>query len=173
MLTEGINVGVKTGFNRFHAILAFLFWLGVGIFVHVRFDNILFVVAGILIGIVRLFLINDKYAWQVATLEEIRYVKSLLSDEKEYKKIIEVGKNIDEVKSMLREVEEQMSYFPRKEDVIKNDKNQNTDDASYMQVNRNGRSFVMKGGKLYCPKCHFFVDSDSQTMCSNCGHSFV
>jgi hypothetical protein len=173
MLTEGINVGVKTGFNRFHAVLAFLFWLGVGIFAHVKFDSMLFVLAGIVIGIVRLFIINDKYAWQVATLEEIQYVKSLLLEEKEYKKIIELGKTMDEIKSMLRALEEHISYFPRKEGVIMNDKNQNSEEASYMQINRNGRSFVMKGGKLYCPKCHSFVDSDTQTMCSNCGHSFV
>lgn len=116
----------------------------------------LFVLAGIVIGIVRLIIINAKYAWQVATLEELQYVKSLLLEEKEYKKIIELGKGLDEIKTISRGIEEHISFFPRKEGIITNDNNQNSNDAPYMQINRNGRAFVMRGGKLYCPKCHFF-----------------
>ncbi|MCR4630606.1 MAG: hypothetical protein K5786_03145, partial [Treponema sp.] len=40
--------------------------------------NAICAVAGILIGIVRLFVINDKYAWQVATLEEIEKIQKTL-----------------------------------------------------------------------------------------------
>ena len=84
-MTEKINVKFKTAMNRLHAVLAFLFWVALGIVAgklvseNVYEDvNAICAVAGILIGIVRLFVINDKYAWQVATLEEIEKIQKTL-----------------------------------------------------------------------------------------------
>ena len=84
-MTEKINVKFKTAMNRLHAVLAFLFWLALGIVAGKLVSEIVYedvsaicAVAGILIGIVRLFVINDKYAWQVATLEEIEKIQKTL-----------------------------------------------------------------------------------------------
>lgn len=176
-MTQGINVSIKRGANNAHAILAIIFWLVLGIVAHIMFDNIFFIIGGIAIGVVRLFVINDKYAWQVATLDEIQYVKSLLLSEKDNNKILEIGRNVEELRTILRGLENQLSYSAKPNKIPENtDKQVNindSDDASYMQINLNGRLFAMKGGKLYCPKCHSFVDSDTQTMCSNCGYSFM
>ena len=83
-MTEKINVKFKTAMNRLHAVLAFLFWLALGIVAGKLVSEIVYedvsaicAVAGILIGIVRLFVINDKYAWQVATLEEIEKIQTM------------------------------------------------------------------------------------------------
>ena len=84
-MTEKINVKFKTAMNRLHAVLAFLFWVALGIVAGKLVSEIVYedvsaicAVAGILIGIVRLFVINDKYAWQVATLEEIEKIQKTL-----------------------------------------------------------------------------------------------
>ncbi len=84
-MTEKINVKFRTAMNRLHAVLAFLFWIALGIVAGKLVSEIVYedvsaicAVAGILIGIVRLFVINDKYAWQVATLEEIEKIQKTL-----------------------------------------------------------------------------------------------
>ena len=51
--------------------------------------------------------------------------------------------------------------------------NQDKEELKYQITTKNGRTFATRDGKLYCPKCHSFVDSDSATSCSNCGASFV
>ena len=183
-MTERINVATKTLFNRIRAVIGLVFWIVVGIIIYLWLSDRYYfdfawvgIVGGIVIGIIRLFVINDKYAWQVATLEEIQSLKSLLSSEKEKNKIDEVGRKVDDLRFMLREIESQLSYSKKPKKVTgntdKQEDNTDSDDASYIQTNRNGRFFAMKDGKLYCPKCHSFVDSDTQTMCSNCGYSFM
>lgn len=92
-MTEKINVSAKTSFNRLHAFLAFVFWVVVGYFLKdiIRCDfEWAPLLIGLLVGIVRMFIINDKYAWQVATLEEIRDIKAML--ESGGKKEIEINK---------------------------------------------------------------------------------
>lgn len=87
-MTEKINVAVKKTLNRVHAVIALIFWILAGvagfIFLHevlyAEEVSILAIIAGIIIGIVRLFIINDKYAWQVATLEEIRELRKIIAD---------------------------------------------------------------------------------------------
>ena len=87
-MTERINVSAKTRFNRLHAFLALVFWIIAGYFVGYFLTKKMYcdlewvgLVAGIIIGIIRMFVINDKYAWQIATLEEIRDIKAMLEPE--------------------------------------------------------------------------------------------
>ena len=78
-MVEEFDVGVKTFFNRVYAIIALVFWIVAGIFV---LDKLLpqkfGVVVGILIGVVRLFIIRNKYSWEIATLNEINSIKTML-----------------------------------------------------------------------------------------------
>ena len=129
-MTEKFNVDAKTTFNRIHAALACVFWMALGFISQKIFNfreptiNIVLVVCGIIIGIVRLFIINDKYAWQVATLEEIREVKIMLNNyiseyekkenaEKEkQRKIIEEKKEqekLDELKKNIKNFDDLMN----------------------------------------------------------------
>ena len=185
-MTERINVEVKSKLNRAHAVLACVFWIVLGGFGFAYLSNSwtmrkyawVAIVFGIAFGIIRIFMINNKYAWQVATLEEIEYVQELLESEKEYNKINEVNRNIAEIKQIIKELNSIQPVTPIKES---NETQKNTEkkeesvevDTSYIHVNRNGRNFDMKDGKLYCPKCHSFVASESETMCSRCGISFM
>ncbi len=45
--------------------------------------------------------------------------------------------------------------------------------SEYTIKSINGRSFATKGNKLFCPKCHSSIDSDSYSMCPNCGKDFM
>lgn len=47
------------------------------------------------------------------------------------------------------------------------------EDDLYSVAYVNGRTFAMKEGKYYCPKCHTRVDSETSSCCSNCGESFT
>ncbi len=120
-MTEKINVTVRKGLNRAHAAIAFIFWLGLGIFLGMRGlgEKILFwmdsglslfvcFLCGGLIGIVRTVIINDKYAWQVATLEEIQDVRALLESEKDYNKINEVSNNVSNLNNKIDELVKNM-----------------------------------------------------------------
>ena len=88
-MTERINVATKTVFNRIHAIGALILWIIIGVVAFkLMSDNYLFedyawlgIAGGVIVGIIRLFIINNKYAWQVATIEEIRDLKILLEKE--------------------------------------------------------------------------------------------
>ncbi len=87
-MTERINVSAKTTINRIHAVSALLLWIIIGIVVFKLMSDSYFfddfawigIIGGIIIGIIRLFIINDKYAWQVATIEEIRDLKILIEN---------------------------------------------------------------------------------------------
>ena len=84
-MTERINIEIKTRANRAHAALAVCFWSIVGIAACQYFEysdyNWVAVVCGIFIGVIRLIVINNKFAWQIATIEEIRDIKKLLNSE--------------------------------------------------------------------------------------------
>ncbi|WP_027728828.1 hypothetical protein [Treponema sp. C6A8] len=90
-MTEKINVEVKTLLNRIHAILALVSWVIIGICVYnwmkdswkyEDYSWLGFLVCGV-IGVIRLFIINDKYAWQVATYEEIKALESMVESKLE------------------------------------------------------------------------------------------
>lgn len=118
-MTEGINVRVRRALNRFHAGFACVFWVMLGIVVFLFFrmgGSSLFssifgrdasywisekiswfsLILGIVLGIVRMFVINDKYAWDVAILDEIERVKSMVSSE---------TSEIEEIKDLLKDIE--------------------------------------------------------------------
>ena len=66
-MTERINVATKTLLNRVRAVIALIFWIIIGIIAFVwindgYYDDFawLGIVGGLVIGIIRLFIINDK-----------------------------------------------------------------------------------------------------------------
>ena len=93
MVVERINVAFKTALNRVHAVLALLFWIISGFvsfawikskfpYAEIWFlkNSWIFIIIGIIIGLIRAFIILDKYSWQVTTIEEIRDVKKALKN---------------------------------------------------------------------------------------------
>lgn len=89
-MTERINVAAKTLFNRIHAAIALVFWILLGFFLsrvlelELRLSHwlslLISLALGIGVGVVRMFIINGRYAWQVATIEEIRDLKAMLEE---------------------------------------------------------------------------------------------
>lgn len=153
-MTERINVEAKTQLNRAHAVIALIFWIGIGIAAFVAdFDYAMAVlIAGIIIGIVRLFVINDKYAWQVATIEEIREIKEML----EQKGFTDVSK---------AEVKKDISQ----------DKDEKSIKDQYEIIDYEGKKLaIVKGGNkdnFYCPECYSQVNPKSKS-CYKCGKDF-
>lgn len=100
-MTERINVASKIVFNRIHAISALILWIVIGIIACVLMSDSyalddfawLGIVGGIILGVSNLFIINNKYAWQVATIDEIRELKIILEKD--------IKKEIDEIKKSL------------------------------------------------------------------------
>ncbi len=83
-MVEEFDIGAKKAFNRLHAFAALIFWPVVCFFLS-RIPVLAMLVLenwglviGIAIGVVRLFVILDKYSWQIATLNELNEVKNLV-----------------------------------------------------------------------------------------------
>ena len=107
-MTERINVETKTMLNRLHAGFAFIFWIAAGVFITLQYSSDydyawLAAVIGIVIGFTRMFIINNKYAWQVATLEEIRDIKVLLEKEHQTPSISSISTESKETKDVILE----------------------------------------------------------------------
>ena len=155
-MTERINVATKTLLNRVRAVIALIFWIIIGIIAFVwindgYYDDFawLGIVGGLVIGIIRLFIINDKYAWQVATIEEIRDIKKILETN---------GKEINS--SISADSEEKK--LEKKESTIR---------EGYEIIEKDGKKFaIVKNGNpdnVYCPYCYTQINPKFDT-CINC-----
>ena len=78
-MVEEFDVGVKRIFNTLHGVVALILWPIAGYFVVGNFFPKGWGLAvGIIIGLVRFFVIRDKYSWQIATLNELKSVGNLV-----------------------------------------------------------------------------------------------
>ena len=97
------------------------------------------------------------------------------------KELSDIARCLSNINDKLSEI--QFQNIEQKSKITSSEKNtgnktnasgkKEAEDESYSIINKSGRIFAWKGGKLYCPKCHAFVDTESQTSCSDCGISFM
>ncbi len=83
-MVEEFDVGLKKVLNILHGIAALVFWSVVGYYLNklplffLKIPSQWTLPLGIVVGLVRFFIIRDKYSWQIATLNEINRIKTML-----------------------------------------------------------------------------------------------
>lgn len=100
------------------------------------------------------------------------------NDSDKQKDIIRLLTSIDSKLSEITIKENSNKQYESKSKAEKQDSTNSagknsTGDDEYFIIHQNGRTFARKGLNLYCPNCHSFIDSESYTMCSNCGKSLT
>lgn len=124
---------------------------------------------GVIIGII-LLILNLLPGLAVADLEhQIQYLRKTVNS---------LNSKLDSTNNNLKTNSSSVSSFSytnsnSNTNSSKSSESNSNGDDEYIIFHQNGRTFARKGSNLYCPNCHAFIDSDSYTMCSNCGKSLT